>query len=185
MTDKILVLNEKFACTMGLAVFIGVPGATSDHAHWTHQIAIDMDNNDVECFCDGQWIRSTGVFVPAGHPHRVANGRQINLFFDASVDWIDEVFGGSLDTSCGRVLDRDTLQGIQSCFYEGIDIRMGMEVFAEAFDLRRSSLSNPDTENNWEEVMAQVKLIQQEQGASKDPEYGKLGALFMASIDPS
>lgn len=60
-----------------------------------------------------------------------------------------------------------------------------MEVFAEAFDLRRSSLSNPDTENNWEEVMAQVKLIQQEQGASKDPEYGKLGALFMASIDPS
>lgn len=180
MTDKILVLNERFACTMGLAVFIGVPGATNEHAHWTHQIAIDMDGRDVECFCDGQWIRSSGVFVPAGHAHRVANGRQINLFFDASVDWIDEVFGGDLDTSCGRVLDRDTLQGIQSCFYEGIDIQTGMEVFAEAFELRRSSHTNPDAEKRWEEVMAQVKSIQLEQGNKAEPEYSKLGALFMA-----
>lgn len=96
-----------------------------------------MDGHDVECFCDGQWIRSIGVFVPAGHLHRVDSGRQINLFFDATVDWIDEIFGGALDTSCGRVLDRDTLQGIQK-----------------------------------------------DQGDITDPEYSKLGALFMTSIDP-
>lgn len=167
---------------MGLAVFVGVPGAVDDHAHWTHQIAIDMDCQNIECFCDGQWIRSTGVFVPAGHPHRVASGRQINLFFDTSVDWIDEVFGGDLDTTCGRVLDRDTLQGIQSCFYEGIDVRTGMEVFAEAFDLRRSSLSNQDTEQHWERVMAEIKRVQQEQGNKAEPEYSRLGALFMAQV---
>jgi len=180
MTENVLVLNEKFACTMGLAVFIGVPGAVDDHSHWTHQIAIDMDNNDIECFCDGAWIRSPGVFVPAGHPHRVANGRQINLFFDASVDWIDEVFGGNLDTACGRMLDRDTLQGIQSCFYEGIDIKAGMEVFAEAFELRRSSHNSTETEMRWESVMTQVEAIQKEQGNKVEPEYKKLGALFMA-----
>lgn len=180
MTDRILVLNEKFACTMGLAVFIGVPGATHDHAHWTHQIAIDMDGHDVECFCDGQWIRSVGVFVPAGHPHRVDSGRQINLFFDATVDWIDEIFGGALDTSCGRVLDRDTLQGIQSCFYEGIDIETGMSVFAEAFELKRQNMINPNIERRWEEVLKKVQVIQKDQGDKTDPEYSKLGALFMA-----
>lgn len=165
---------------MGLAVFVGVPGAVSDHAHWTHQIAIDMDGHNIECFCDGEWIRSSGVFVPARHTHRVANGRQINLFFDASIDWIDEVFGGNLDTSCGRVLDRDTLQGIQSCFYEGIDIQTGMEVFADAFELRLQSHSNPESEKRWTDVLNQVKAIQTDQGNQPEPEYSRLGALFIA-----
>jgi hypothetical protein len=120
------------------------------------------------------------VFVPAGHPHRVDSGRQINLFFDASVDWIDEVFGGALDTSCGRVLDRDTLQGIQSCFYEGIDIETGMSVFAEAFELKRQNMVNPNIERRWEEVLKKVQVIQKDQGDKTDPEYSKLGALFMA-----
>lgn len=180
MSDKILILNQRFACTTGLAVFIGVPGATHDHAHWTHQIAIGMDSHDVECFCEGQWIKSTGVFVPAGHPHRVANSRQINLFFDTSVDWIDEVFGGDLDTACGRVLDRDTLQGIQSCFYEGVDIETSMAIFAKAFELKSQNHSNPRTEHRWAEVLKKVKVIQQDQGNKTDPEYSKLGALFMA-----
>lgn len=178
MPGNVITIGNHFGCTTGLAAFIGIPGNLSEHAHWTHQIAIDLDGGEIACFCDGEWFKSQGVFVPQGHSHSVKPGRQINLFFDKSVNWIDEIFGGELDTSCARVLDRDTLQGIQSCFFHTDDIRTGIALFADAFELRTQTQDNPVEFKKWEAVLSRVRSMRDSITESDPDSYQKLGALF-------
>lgn len=101
----------------------------------------------------------TGIFVPAGHKHLVQPSRQLNLFFDTSVDWLTELFGGHLDISHGRVLDRDTLQGIQSCFYQSEDLAHSMSVFASAFELRTRVRMDPLSLSKWEPILETAKQL--------------------------
>lgn len=179
MPGDIITIGNNFACTMGLAAFVGVPGKTGGHAHWTHQIAIDLNGGEISCFCDGQLFTAQGVFVPTGHTHSVEPGRQINLFFDKSVNWIDEIFGGKLDTSCARVLDRDTLLGIQSCFFHSNDVRTGVALFASAFELRTQTEENPAEYKKWEVVLDKVKALRDAATPETDDNtYKQLGALF-------
>jgi hypothetical protein len=178
MPSEVIVINQNFACTLGLAAFVGVKGAQGDHAHWTHQIAIDMDGQSIACFCEGEWLRGQGVFVPSGHVHAVNPGRQVNLFFDVGSTWIAEIFGGSLDTSCARVLDRDTMLGIQSCFYEGCDLAAGMAIFANAFELRTQTRLDPLAFQEWKHVLDRVKAIKASDSVVDSDTYSKLGALF-------
>lgn len=178
MPSEIISIGNHFGATLGLAAFVGIPGRGDDHSHWTHQIAIDMDGGSISCFCDGKTFEGQGVFVPAGHAHAVKPGRQINLFFDESVNWIDEIFGGSLDTSCARVLDRDTLQGIQSCFYHNGDLVSGMSIFANAFDLRMHARLDPLAYEDWVHVLAKVREIKSNSLLLEAELYPKLGALF-------
>jgi len=174
----VITIGKNFGCTTGLAAFVGVPGKTGGHAHWTHQIAIDLDGKEIACFCDRQWFKSQGVFVPCGHTHSVEPGRQVNLFFDKSVNWIDEIFGGKLDTACARVLDRDTLLGIQSCFFHSTDVRTGVALFANAFELRTQTEENPIEQKRWETVMNKVKALSASPAETDQDTYRQLGALF-------
>jgi hypothetical protein len=178
MPNEVIKIGESFACTLGLAAFVGVPGKTGGHAHWTHQIAIDLDGGEISCFCDGQWFTSQGVFVPSGHVHSVQPGRQINLFFDKSINWIDEIFGGELDTTCARVLDRDTLQGIQSCFFHETDIITGVSLFADAFDVRSQTSQNTVEHSKWEAVLSEVKILKETAEPVEQDTYSRLGSLF-------
>lgn len=178
MPGEVITISHNFACTLGLAAFIGVPGKVGDHAHWTHQIAIDLEGRIIECFCEGQWLKGQGVFVPAGHVHKVNPGKQINLFFDVSSTWIAEIFGGNLDTSCARVLDRDTLMGIQSCFYEGCDLSAGLTVFANAFELRTQTRLDPLAFQDWKLVLEKVKLFKDREPTTDSSIYTQLGGLF-------
>lgn len=178
MPSEVITIGSNFAATLGIAAFVGIPGRGDPHSHWTHQIAIDLEGGQIECFCDGQWLKGTGVFVPVGHTHSVQQGKQINMFFDPCVNWIDEIFGGNLDTSCARVLDRDTLQGIQSCFYEGADLVAGMSVFANAFELRTHTRMDPLAYQDWITVLAKVREIKQNSVSTQTEIYQQLGGLF-------
>ena len=178
MPSEIISIGNHFGATLGLAAFVGIPGRGDEHSHWTHQIAIDMDGGSISCFCDGQMFEGQGVFVPAGHAHAVKPGRQINLFFDESVNWIDEIFGGTLDTSCARVLDRDTLQGIQSCFYHSGDLVSGMSIFASAFDLRMHASLDPMAHRDWDKVLEKVRNLINQPSLPETELHQKLGALF-------
>lgn len=179
MPSDVITIGNNFGCTLGLAAFVGIPGKTGGHAHWTHQIAIDLDGGEIACFCDGNWFKGQGVFVPKGHTHSVEPGRQINLFFDKNVNWIDEIFGGKLDTSCASVLDRDTLQGIQSCFFHTADVRTGVSLFANAFELRTQTKENPIEYMRWEALLDKVKALRDAAPTEKDDNtYKQLGELF-------
>lgn len=178
MSNEVITIGPQFAVTLGLAAFVGIPGRNDDHGHWTHQIAIDLENRDVECFCDGEWLRGIGVFVPSGHRHSVQPGRQINLFFDTCVDWLAELFGGKLDTSCGRVLDRDTLQGVQSCFYEDADLADSMNFFASAFELRTLVQMDPTALETWTHILDRSRELKQNENLTLEEKYQALGRLF-------
>lgn len=178
----IIQLGELFACTTGLAVFRDVKGAVGEHAHWAHQIAIDLDGGEVACFCEGQWIRGQGVFVPRHHAHSVGAGRQLNLFFDPSIDWLDEVFGGSLDCDCAQVLDRDTLQGILSCFYAGASLVEGMSIFTKAFEVRKGTSFEPESLDKWAHLSSKAFEISAEslEAETLSNAYSTLGRLLAA-----
>lgn len=182
---EIIQLGELFACTTGLAVFRDVKGAVGEHAHWTHQIAIDLDGGEVACFCEGQWIRGQGVFVPRHHTHSVGAGRQLNLFFDPSIDWLDEVFGGSLDCDCAQVLDRDTLQGILSCFYSGASLLEGMSIFTKAFELRGTTDIDAESAAKWQILMSKATQATADTPAEELPAaYTTLGRLLASEVHP-
>jgi hypothetical protein len=178
MPSEVITIGPNFAVTLGLAAFVGIPGRGDDHGHWTHQIAVDLEDRHVECFCDGQWLKGTGVFVPAGHSHSVQPGKQINLFFDTCVDWLAEMFGGELDTSCGRVLDRDTLQGVQSCFYEGAELAESMSVFASAFELRTHVRMDALAFKDWNEILDKARDLKHNQALTLEEKYKQLASLF-------
>lgn len=178
MPSEVITIGPHFAVTLGVAAFVGIPGRGDDHGHWTHQIAVDLDDRNVECFCDGQWLRGTGVFVPAGHSHSVQPGKQINLFFDTCVDWLAEMFGGKLDTSCGQVLDRDTLQGVQSCFYEQANLADSMSFFASAFELRTHVLMDHLALKVWTEILHKARELKYNENLTLEEKYKQLGAFF-------
>lgn len=163
---------------MGLAVFSGVAGKTGPHAHWTHQIVVDLDGNKLECYCDKQWFRSVGVFVPAGHPHSVPAGNQISLFFDSEIDWIADAFGGKLDTSCASVLDHDVLLGIRTCFHEKMTLTEGLQIIAEAFEFKLKEQFDEQKRHRWTTLLSKVEDLQKSSDLLEDKPYSQLGALF-------
>lgn len=178
---NIIEFEGRFACTPGLGVFRGVKGAVGEHAHWTHQIAIDLEGGEVACFCEGAWVRGQGVFVPARHAHSVGEGNQLNLFFDKSIDWLDQVFGGELACNCAQVLDRDTLQGVLSCFYGNHSLMEGMQVFAHAFELDQNRAMDEMAMAHWSKVMASVQTITADADKLDSQNlYPTLGRLFSA-----
>lgn len=177
----IIQLGDLFACTTGLAVFRDVKGAVGEHAHWTHQIAIDLDAGEVACFCEGRWIKGQGVFVPQGHAHSVGPGRQLNLFFDPSIDWMDEVFGGNLDCDCAQALDRDTLQGILSCFYSSASLLEGMTIFTKAFEIHGGSGMEAESIAKWKVLVDKAQQAARDQGKQEMSDtYSSLGRLLAA-----
>lgn len=181
----IIELGDFFACTTGLAVFRDVKGAVGEHAHWTHQIAIDLDGGEVACFCEGHWIRGQGVFVPQGHAHSVGAGRQLNLFFDSSIDWMDEVFGGHLECDCAQVLDRDTLQGVLSCFYSGASLLDGMRIFAQAFEIHSRPDLTPSSLAQWEHLLTKAReTASVADGDDLSNAYSALGRLLASDSHP-
>ncbi|HEY1059522.1 MAG TPA: hypothetical protein VGE55_12405 [Limnobacter sp.] len=174
-----VIVGHEFACTLGLAVFVDVRGNVDEHAHWCHQIAISMDDTLLNCHCDGKVFQSKAVFVPAGHLHSVNTGSQINLFFDPQIDWLDDVFGGAIDTHCAQVLDRDTLEGIQTCFYKNSDLKLGLEAFAYAYEDRQADLHDQTLNQRWVRLLKEVEQLSNtltpEQGL-----YAQLGRLLAA-----
>lgn len=178
MVQEIVEVRGKFACTPGLAVFAGVPGTKGDHSHWLNQIAIDLEGNKVSCFCEGSLIEGQGVFVPFRHSHRVGEGKQINLFFDRSITWIDEVFGGKLNTECATVLDRDTRMGIQSCFHGSLGLSEALKVFADAIQGRNHKFVHSDDKHNWRRILDEVKLIKEETLLTDEEIFSQIGQLF-------
>lgn len=132
----------------------------------------------MECLCDGKWLKGTGIFVPAGHLHSVRPSKQLTLFFDTSVDWLTELFGGRLDISHGRVLDRDTLQGIQSCFYESEDLVRSMNIFASAFELRTYIQMNANSFNEWEPILEIARQLKANDALTLEQKSGRLAELF-------
>lgn len=178
MSQEIVEVRGKFACTLGLAAFVGVPGTKGDHSHWLNQIAIDMEGGAVSCFCEGSMVEGEGVFVPYRHSHRVGEGRQINLFFDRSITWIDEVFGGRLDTACASVLDRDTLMGIQSCFHGSMGLTNALRIFAEAVQGRNHQFNTAEQKQSWRRIIDEVILIKSETHLTDQEVFTKIGQLF-------
>jgi hypothetical protein len=182
MSQEILKIGSQFGVTAGLAAFVGVPGSDESHAHWAHQIVIDLDGGHIECYCEGQWIKGQGVFVPAGHAHHVPNGRFLSLFFDPAVDWISEEFGGALDTSCAQVLDRDTLHGLQTCFNESEDLGKGLAIFASAFAIYSQINSTPGDYEQWKIILDKAKAFKATSGNDLNHVYSSLGQMFSDQV---
>ncbi len=182
-----LVFQDLVAISKGYAVIRGIPGRIGVHAHWTHQIAITMNEERVDCTCNANELVGQGVFVPARHTHAVQPGMQINLFFDEQAGWVQDILGPATGFECASVLDTEAVHAINTCFHRGMDLATGLAIFEDTFQI--ADKTSPEVADRWKAVMQKAQGIIADATAKGDipdstealiqsPVFKELGNLF-------
>lgn len=118
----------------GVGVFRGDAGDNEEHYHYAHQLSVGV-RGTVELESRGRRYANVGLFVTAGHPHRIQPGKIISIYFDPNSELARALYNRFRNTAPVFGLPSTMVDQLRQSFGGACTMRTGLKQFIDSLQL--------------------------------------------------